>query len=147
MNPSFMRNIGAYFACVPGLASVAKTTSTDGSALNGLTFDRNSYAAMLLSCKVSVLCAAVLASDETLTVACALEDSANGSSWAEYSTAAADVVISESGNAVAEFNFDLSGARRYVRPVITPTLSATSADTVTLGAIVNVGGSVELPIV
>lgn len=144
---SFVRNVGAFIRGLPALVNTSRTTGNDGVAINGATIDRNTLATAVRSAKLVVLADAVLGTGETLTLRGRLEDSANGSSWAALAgETPADVVETLTGLHVAGFDFNIEGARRYIRAVVTPTLSASASDTVDVAAVLVVGGAYETPI-
>lgn len=141
------RDIGSYITTrCSDLASL--TTSTDGSEIDGAFVDRTGF----LSAKLVLAYEAALGDGKTLTIAANLQDdSSSGGSGTDYGTAYSATVVSTGGTGgttnrgVVELDFDLSGAKQYIRPQYTPTLSATSADTVIIGAVLVLGGGPVLP--
>ncbi len=89
---------------------------------------------MPLSGELAALFSATLASGKTLSVSFDLQDSPDGVNFSDYATQAATVVATgpAGGGTVSgqsAFNVNLSGARRYLRALMVPTLSATGTDT------------------
>ena len=151
MSVSKMRNIGAYLHAVAALASnsVLAGGGADGVAQNGLTIDREARDSLSLSALAVVHGFAALSATKTATISIAMQDSADGSTWATYdpdpSGSYVATVQDASGHFVATRELNLAGARRYVRLVVTPTLSATGTDTCVIDGTVIIGGSDELP--
>lgn len=108
----------------------------DATSITGITIDREGFSSGSLpnSALVGVVYEATLGSGKTLSVGYAVQDSADGATWADYQTATYTVVatgVSGGGVAKGQFNVqvNLSSARRYVRFNYNPDLSATGTDT------------------
>ncbi len=149
--PALMKNIGAW---VRGLFAFSNLTVTagdaaDGVAQNGVSIDREDFTSVFLSGKLMVNANVTIASSDTVTLRARFEDSADNAAWAAYQAEPggdpADVVMSATDTFVQEFDVNLAGARRYVRCVLTATLSEADTDTVALAATLVVGGSAEVP--
>lgn len=158
-------NVGAFLAEAPGLRAVTVlATSTaaangNGLAQNGITIDRRALTRRYLSAKAQVLVSAVRESTglETITVALKAQDSADGTSWTDYSTdtepaalvlgatstAAGGTNLSSGPNGTQAQSVNLLRARQFIRMVATPTHGATSsgADQVTVAGIWTFGGA------
>lgn len=110
----------------------------DGSAWNGESIDLQPLAgeARFNAAAVIVGANATLASGGVVTLSVLVQDSANNSDWATLiaatpvaSRTASGAALSN-GDVAGRLNVNLSQARRYIRPVVTTTLSATGTDTV-----------------
>jgi len=109
----------------------------DATTVTGVTVDRFSIGngSMPLVANMAVAYEATLASGATLSIGYAVQDSADGSTWADYQTATYAVVATgPSGGGAKNGVFDLgsvnlSSARRYVRLNYNPDLSASGTDT------------------
>lgn len=141
----FQRDVGAY---VKPVYAVANTTGS--SDVNGATIDRHALDNLYLSGVAAVTVAASLGAGETVSIAIGVEDSPNGSTWAEYQKDVVNVIGDPSSTGaqtvtdVATANIDLSGARQYVRLVVSPDVGSTSASLAMSGVLV-LGGSDKLP--
>jgi hypothetical protein len=131
-------NIGALVDVVYASAAAAATAGGTGDATTttGATIDRAglSNGSLPASALFSTIYDATLASGATMTIALAVQDSADGSTWADYQTAAAVTVGTgpSGGGAVKgalNTQVDLGSARRYVRLNTKPDLSAANTDT------------------
>lgn len=117
---------------------VAETAAGSGDAttVTGATIDRGGFGNGSLpdSALMGVLYSATLGSGKTLSVATAVQDSADGTNWSDYSTVGATVAATgpSGGGAVhGQYNVpvNLRSAREYVRFNYQPDLSATGTDT------------------
>lgn len=154
MNVAFQRNVGSFIRSVAAFAASAITTSNDGTPVNGLTIDREQFSSLALSASVAVLFTlTAIGTTETLEVRLTAQDSADGTNWKDLDLGVPDGVRAHVYGAsykdkptVAQFKAQLAAARRYVRFRVTPTLSASSADTVSiLGGVAVIAGFDELP--
>ncbi len=148
MNIAQSRNIGAYIKNVLAFNYLQVTAGggADGVAQNGRSVNRLNY----LSCVVSVLVSAALASTETASVTIQLQDSADGSTgWANYKAATTIAIAALEGgdpNGQVEGDFNLSAAKQYVRSLITITMSASATDTADVMASFTFAGEHERPL-
>src|SRR5262245_16616526 len=141
MNTPGQLNIGAYLAEAPGLrAATVLATSTaagigNGVALLGITVDRLGMARRYLSAKAEVLASAGRESTglKTITLAMNVQDSADGTSWTDYSTDTVPTAVVIGGTSTAAGGSGVGGnlssgpnacisqmvnlrrARRYIR--------------------------------
>jgi len=131
-------NIGAVVDVVRASAAAAATAAGAGDATTttGVTIDRAglSNGSLPNSALFSTVYDATLASGKTLSIGYAVQDSADGSTWADYQTGAGVVVGTgpSGGGAVAgqlNVQVDLGSARRYVRFNSYPDLNAAGTDT------------------
>lgn len=138
----FARNVGALIIAAFGIdiPTVTAGTGADGLAVNGEAIDRIDAH----SCSLAVQADVALTASETLAVTVAVEDSADGTSFAAAPTSvqptAAVLTATATGKSAAKLDVDLSACRRYVRFVVTPTLSLNATDTAKVAAICILGG-------
>lgn len=144
---------------------------TGGGAADSATFtfssvDREAFlfgGSLPQSADIGVLYTATLASGKTLSIQFDLQDSADNTNFSDFATAAAAVVATgpsggglvtgvarmprpSSAGALAGIpGVDLRGARRYVRLLAIPHLSATGTDTAIIGHVAVFGGFDLLP--
>lgn len=141
------RNIGALgdLLRLSDQAALTAAGAGDATTVTGQTIDRfsigsNSNGSPPLSALVAVLFSATLASGKTLSVTFDVQDSPDGTNFSDYATTAAIVVATgpSGGGTVrgqSELQVSLTSARRYVRLLFVPDLSATGTDTaVAIGA-------------
>lgn len=155
MNVAFQRNVGSFVHAVAAFGATTVTTGNDGAAVNGLTIDRNLFVPLALSALVAVeVSLTTLGDDDTVELVLTAEDSADGSTWTALDIGPPDTARAvvydathEGSNVAANFKAQLGAARRYVRFQVTPTLSASATDTVTiLGGVAVLAGFDELPV-
>lgn len=132
------RNIAALGDLVRLSDGVAETAAGSGDAttVTGTTIDRGGFGggSMPGSAILGVLYSATLASGKTLSISATVQDSADNSTFADFSTVGATVAATgpSGGGAVhGQYNVpvNLGSARRYVRFNYQPDLSATGTDT------------------
>lgn len=151
MNFAHQHDIGSYLNVAPGVASTAQTAGSTAAA-NGKTFDRRAQSDRGQSVMIVGSIQATLASGETAALTLKLQDSANDSDWTDFGSASAAIqthdaaggAISNVANTV-KHTVDLVNARRYVRAVITPTLSKTQTDTCVFYGFLVLGGAETIP--
>lgn len=146
------RDIKAETKPVYALASTALTAAAggDNTEIVGATLN---LAALPKAESVvfEVPCKAILTATKTLIVTGKIQDSANGSDWADLVASATLLTLTGgSGGSteygVARVGVDLNKARQYVRACATPDLSATATDTAVVGAgVAEFGGLQEMP--
>lgn len=117
----------------------------DNTEVNGATLDTQGLAAKAHSVSFIIGAKATLTADKTLVVTAKIEDSADGSSWADLVASATILTLTATGVGQAKLGVDLGKARRYVRVSATPNLSHTATDTSTIFGIAVFGGMQELP--
>lgn len=132
-------------------ASATAGGTGDATSVTGLTIDRFANGSPMGVMDAGVAYEATLASGATLSIGSAVQDSADGTNWSDYQTAAAVVAATgPSGGGAVGGMFDLgsinlSSARRYVRVNIKPDLSATGTDTASLRSVGFGAGFDRLP--
>ncbi len=142
-------DLGSYVKSKLAIIPVQVTAGT-GTELdvNGPSVDRIGYRAGVLVCPVS----ATLAAANTFTVSAKVQDSATGTSgWADFGSPTNNLVLTgaadgstESG--LLELNLNLTTAKRYIRAVITGTLSAAETDTARAAGAFVLSGAAEKPV-
>lgn len=135
-----------------GFATATAGGAGDNTEVNGSTIDRDFGNDMPLCGALSLLFNATLAQDKTLSVTeLKVQDSADGNSWTDYATLDAPGVVATGpagGGAVkgqATVKVNLSSARRYVRAVFKPDLSAADTDTASMSVAWVLAGFRNLP--
>lgn len=132
----------------------AGSSTTDNVEVNGVYIDRLSNE-VFLSGKVAISVSSSLGAGNTISVTSNVQHSSVSSSgWADYAYAqqgSTTVAYSETFGStsstagqsisdVAEYDVDLGAAKRYIRVQFTPNMSASSAETATLAAMMVLGG-------
>lgn len=148
-------NGGAYARSAPsGAGSLTAGGGGDNTAINGPYFDRKSADySRPLSCKVVISFRAVLAAGATLSIAAKLQDAvdAAGTGAADYGDALASAIVATGGvggsteEGTIELDFELEGAREFIRSVVTPDLSAANTDTAIVSACLVLFGADRVP--
>ena len=147
-------NIGSLGALkrLSAAASATAASTGDSTTTTGATIDRAAFSSggMPSSGVFGVVWDTTLATDKTLSVGYAVQDSADGTNWSDYLTATYAVVATGSTAAsalsgVLEVNVDLRSARRYVRLNSAVDLSATQTDTAVSRSVGFFAGSDRLP--
>lgn len=140
----------------PALASAVTSVTAggtgDNTAITGVTIDRQAYGAVPLSASLALLSEAVLAATNTISwKSVKIQDSADGSTWADYLTYTDPGVVATGptgGGTVrtaTKLAANLSSARRYIRAVATPDMSAANTDTAKVAAMFIFGGFEAIP--
>lgn len=155
------KNIGALIDLKPLLPVLSWTAggASDSVTWTGTSIDRGGFLGgplsvgeMPLSADVSVYYSAKLASGATLSFNFDVQDSADNTNFSDYATVAAATIATgpSGGGTVAGFQrmqalgtnapsgmpgVDLTGARRYIRLLVLPHLSATVTDTAVITAV------------
>jgi len=131
------------------VTAVTAGGSGDATEVDGTSIQRSALGSMYESVKVVVHGVTTLQAAETLSVAANLQDSADGSSWADFGTAVASAVVATGVTTAAGFestyDFDIRAARDYVRVQFTPSISTADTDTASIGAVMVLGGATEYP--
>lgn len=141
-------DIGSVITARAGSAVAALTAggAGDAAAVNGLAIDRQALG-LPASALVTLLFTAALGAGKTLSItAFKIQDSGDGASWADFTAfTTPGVVATASGSGQTVAKVCLTGARRYVRIVFQPDLSAADTDTATVAAHWTFGGFSALP--
>lgn len=154
MNRVIQTDINSVIA--PRIASLVTSVTAggtgDNTAITGTSIDRQAFVAPPLCASLALLSEAVLAASATMTMKnVKIQDSADNSTWTDYLTFTDPGVVATGpvgGGTVqsaTKLGVNLSSARRYIRAVFTPDLSAANTDTAkVLGAFV-FGGFEAIP--
>lgn len=149
----FQRSIGEVVKPFLGLAPFTATAGGTGDATDedGVLIDRQNF----LSAVLSVASLPTIASAKQVTVTVRIQDttdSTGATGWADFTKGApgganpAGVVYTHAVTGVGQLinvNYDLSGAKRYIRCVVNATHTATGTDTTAYAAVVTLGGENE----
>lgn len=146
---ALLRDIGAYIkTAFAGFADVLAAGAGDNVEVSGPWIDRLGFESLV----ASVGWFTTLADGEDLALAMNLQDATDsaGAGAADFGTAlVSKVLVVNSGGGTEEgteeLDFDLSGARRFVRLQFTPNLSASGTDTADLVGQLILGGAIEVP--
>lgn len=138
------RNIGAYISAV---TSVEPQSST-GATINGGGIDRMSHNGNPLSCVLHTIAGAISGSPTTASVQSKLQDSADGTTYADYqpdgaNTAQAAALTAQ--NTENSLSVDLTLARRYIRVVTVVAFTGGSSPAALVAAEVVLGGEPLYP--
>lgn len=155
MNPH-TNDIGSLVKVVRASVNDVFTAGSPASVaqITGHTIDRFDAAKFPAgppdSAVLAVSVQAVLGATETASVALVVEDSANGTDFDPFASAAAQIVATgASGGSteqgVASLKVNLRTARRYIRAKHTPSLSRANTDTGESAAVFVFGGQPTLP--
>jgi hypothetical protein len=138
---------------VNALNATAATAGGDGdeTAANGATIDLAGLGSRFNGAAFAVRANATLAESETLTLAAKIEDSADGSNWADLVASASVLTLTGGAGGSTEAGIgvvgvDLRSADRYIRVVATPDLSASGTDTASVDAVCVLTGGDVLPV-
>ena len=149
-----LRDVGSLGSLLRLSATSAATAGGAGDATTttGATIDRMGFASagMPMTAAVAIAYDATLATGKTLSFGYAVQDSADGVTWADYQTGTyAAVATGATAASVAagqmEIGVNLTSARRYVRFNYATDLSATQTDTAVARAVGFFAGSDRLP--
>lgn len=141
---------GSVFPLVAAaFVTVTAGGGADGVEADGLTIDRQGLSDQFSSIDFLVGGSGSLASTETATVSMTIQDSADGSTWADVvsdTTVATATDATNGERAAGHLGVDLTKCRRYVRCQVTVTMSASVTDTFAYGVIAALAGARDLPI-
>lgn len=136
-------------AFLPTTAVAAGTG--DATEIDGTSIQRSALGSMYESCKLTIVGNATLSSGLLITLVANLQDSADGSTWADFGTALALTTAGTGGSGGDEQQFDIDldndirGAKDYLRVQVTPNLTHTGTDTAILAGTIVFGGASENP--
>lgn len=130
------KDIGAYVKAQAGINPQDSAAAT----INGAAIDRQDFD----SCVLHAAAGAATGTPTAQTVDAKLQDSADGSTgWADIAGAAITQITADNGE--AEKDVVLSGAKRYIRAVITVGFTGGTSPKIPVAASVVLGGGRELP--
>lgn len=151
MNLSSQRDIGAHITSrFADQVDAVAAGAGDATESSGPWVQRPHRAQ---SAKLVIAFEAVLAEDETLSIAANAQDAADssGTGAADFGDAIASAVVATGGTGgstergVVGLDLNLAGAAEYLRSQVTPNLSAGATDTLRLTAVWIFGGLEKLP--
>jgi hypothetical protein len=160
MSKAFQHDVGAFVKAESALKSTNLTDLSTSVTFTGVAIDRQALGRHYNSCKAVVAAcytgAATSSAAGYATITLNFQDSPDGSTFANYSTATVPSTVTigstaSTGAAGAvygeiEQDVDLAGADRYVRITTVGTLAGTSsANALSLHGILIFGGADELP--
>jgi hypothetical protein len=120
--------------------AIAPHSNSGSSSVNGPSIDRLDYASAVLFVDVG----ATSGNPTSFTVDCKLQESDDGSTWADIT--GASIATITTANTQKELNVDLRGRKRYIRAVLTASFSGGSSPTVLASAALVLGGANVYPI-
>lgn len=135
-----LSDIGGSVKAVQGLPPLANSSATR----NGASIDRRGY----FSCVLVSHAGAVTGSPSAQTLDVKIQDSADGSTFADISTSIVTAAHTQKTTGTAELrelNINLEGVRRYIRVVETVALTGGTSPTFPHSACVVLGGKDTLP--
>jgi hypothetical protein len=147
--PEISTNIGAIitsrFALTRTLfgAGVGNLAATDGEA-----FQRSTKRPLHLSAKLVIGYKATIASGQSMTILNVMKDSADGSNYTAMASGASIISGLNSGaeqKGTVELDVNLIGARDYIRPTITSTLTASGTSIAEVWGALVLGGGETIP--
>ena len=148
-------NIGSLITAQRGSdnASLTAGGTGDNTQVVGHIIDRAAFS-FPLSLTAVITAKATLAANKKLTFKSVILETGDTSGLSDASTlfspSDVDVLVdSGSGSTIygqKEYDFDLAGAKRYIRLSFTPDLNATSTDTATCASVVVLGGTDTTPV-
>ena len=138
MNTVLQHNIGAYAIGVPSIVYESSVAAT----IDGVSIDRAKHS-MPLSCIMYTSLGAVTGAPSAVSVQSTLQDSADGTNFANYlydGVNAAQGTAMAAGSAVQNWNVDLWNARRYLRVVTVIGFTGGTSPAVPVSAHLILGG-------
>ncbi len=136
MSTPTRKDIGAFIKAQAGINPQDSAAAT----INGAAIDRQDFD----SCVLHAACGAASGTPTAQTVDAKLQDSPDGSTgWADIAGAAITQLAAD--NAEAEVDVDLSGAKRYIRAVVTVGFTGGITPKIPVAASVVLGGARALP--
>jgi len=144
-------NIGAYITTRFALSrtlfgvGVGDLAATDGEA-----FQRSTKRPLHLSAKLVVQVKTTIPSGQSLTIVSTMKDSEAGSVYADLAGGSGTSVITglDSGaeqKTTVEVDVNLIGAKDYIRPTFTGTLTASGSSVVEISSVLVLGGGETIP--
>ena len=136
------KDIGQYIKEADAFDPIAST----GAAHNGKGIDRagQGKGTLHLSLVMVLIAGSATGSPTAQTADMKLQDSADNSTFADVTGETVTQIIAD--DKISAKNVDLSALRRYVRVVVTTTLTAGTSPTLPVAAAVVLGPAEELPI-
>jgi hypothetical protein len=155
MSHASILNSGAYTSPRNGgtLATITAAAGQDNVEQNGPSIDRLGYG----SATIAFATRSALTAAKTLTIAATLQDSADGSTWADAPAenqpggvagggTVGTVTTTGDSHDCVQYDVNLRGLKQYIRVQYTADLSHSGTDTATVACLVILGGPTELPV-
>lgn len=148
VNFADVHDIGARLRTANALnpQTITAGSTADNTEQNGASVDRFGFDDIFRSAKVAVPYNASLSAGENVEIAFNVQHSDNGSTWADYNDKDGSTGFSQTLttaddlSGTLENDFDLGGAKQYVRVQLTANFSSTATDDVDLGTVMVLGG-------
>ena len=156
MSVAMQRDVGAYILAVGASNPIVLNSSVGGdeAEINGFSIDRELVTpgqSLQLSCQAAVQYSYSLAAAKVVVLHYNMQHSSAASSWLDYadkdgSTRTERTVGTtastgaQTGNGTLRSNFDLSGAKRYVRLQIEADFTGAATDDMDIGSMIVFGG-------
>lgn len=150
-----MLNVGSYIAPrnAGALATITAAAGNDNVEQNGPSIDRLGYD----SAVIAILSRATLTGGQTLALSVTLQDSSDGSTFADVAAehqpggiagggVLATLSTAGDNHYLSEYSVNLRGLRQYVRVQFTGNLSAGATDTATIACVMILGGAQTMPV-
>ena len=137
MTASKMKNAGAYFENKLGVVPAARSAG----ASNGTGFDK----AGALSCKLVVLTGAATGTPTTQSATAKIQHSDDNSTFADYTPPDGSASVAVTAvDSTGSVDVDLSGAKQYIRVVMTTAFTGGTTPTLLSAAAVELAGKAVL---
>lgn len=142
------RDVNAYLYGINALdpRTILAGGGADNVAQTGNAINRGDLVQDALSASIMIPMTVAVSGSDTAAVVIDVEDSDDGSSWANYGTAPASVVFDVDGDHLVQHPLNLAGARQYIRINATFTMSAGATDTADVAIVLVQSGFPELPV-
>lgn len=149
MHPT-SNNIGAYITTKLAYDAKAFGAGSGITAQDGNSFERTAVRPLHLSAKLAFPAKVTLASGHTASFAYGVQDSANGSDWADVEGASGSTSFTalDAGTAQRfspELDVNLVGLRAYIRPRLNVAMSHSGTDVISVAGVWALGGGEEIP--
>ena len=143
------RNIDAYLWAINALGPRVVTAGggLDNVAQTGNTINRGDLVQDALSASICIPMTVAVSGTDTAAVVIDVEDSDDGSVWANFGTAPASVSFAVDGEHMVKHPLNMAGMRQYIRINATFTMSAGATDTADVAIVLVQSGFPELPVV
>lgn len=135
---SALKNIGGFIGCLNGIDSIATDTTVNGTEIDRHTYD-------MQSCVLVVGTGSATGSPSAQSVAGKLQHTATtGASYVDVTSGAITAITTD--DTVATVDINCAPLNRYLRVVVTATLTGGSTPKIPVWAALIYGGGQALPI-
>ena len=149
MGMQLLTDIGGEISVIRSISPQAISGSSDVNGANSVGDRTPSGDQEYMSGVLTLVTGATTGTPTTVSVACRLQDSADGTSgWADIASSAGGpyaITAITAADSVASVNFNAKPIRRYVRAVATPTFTGGSSPTILIAATIALGGAQKKP--